>query len=68
MNNVSNGPDVGQGSDAPDAPPDDHTRATVIPDGPPPPRLNFADLAAVRAGWTTWTSMWTTSPAPRRIR
>ena len=45
MNTVSTGPTVGQGSDAPDA----HTRATVIPDEAPPPRLNFADPGAVRA-------------------
>ena len=32
-----------------DAPADDPTRATVIPSEGPPPRLNFADLAAVRA-------------------
>src|ERR1700727_893844 len=45
MNTVSTGPDVGQGSDAPD----EHTHETIIPGEGPPPRLNFSDLAAVRA-------------------
>jgi hypothetical protein len=32
----------------PDAPADEHTRATVIPGEGPPPRLDFADPIAVR--------------------
>jgi hypothetical protein len=52
MTTVPRAPETGQPShpgEASDAPADDHTRATLIPDGPPAPRLDFADLAAVRA-------------------